>query len=401
MSAIQVLEKGLYSNQKVTIQYVIADAERIKLMEKPSRSMLRDALACYRLPGRVVDCQPYGNGHINDTFFLQTLVGEAPADYILQRINTDIFRRPDQLMANITAVTEHLAARIRMRGGDPARETLTVIPTAKGEAYAVTPGGCWRLYLFVTDSVTHETAERPVQLESAGRTFGAFVMDLADFPAATLHETIPLFHHTPDRLRQFREAVAEDVLGRGANVRAEIEGVLAFADETSCLTDRLTAGRLPLRVTHNDTKLNNILFDAATDTGLCVIDLDTVMPGLLAYDFGDAIRVGANLTEESDPDISHVGVSMERFTAFAKGLLDALGDTLTDEEAGSLVTGAKLMTWEVASRFLADYLRGDTYFKIHYPTQNLDRARNQLALVRDIHRHQDELEGVIQTLRRK
>ncbi len=368
-------------------------------MEKASPTMLRDALACYRLPDRVVDCQPYGNGHINDTFLLQTPAGEASADYILQRINTDIFRRPDQLMANITAVTEHLAARIRGRGGDPVRETLTVIPTAKGEAYAVTPDGCWRLYLFVAGSVTHEAAEHPAQLESAGRTFGAFMMDLADFPAATLHETIPLFHHTPDRLRQFHEAVAEDAKGRRGMVKAEIEGVLAFAGEASYLTDQLAAGRLPLRVTHNDTKLNNILFDAKTDRGLCVIDLDTVMPGLLAYDFGDAIRVGANRTGEGDPDVSHVGVSMERFTAFAKGLLGALGDTLTDDEAASLVMGAKLMTWEVASRFLADYLRGDTYFKIHYPTQNLDRARNQLALVRDIHRRQAELEDVIQALR--
>lgn len=370
-------------------------------MEKRLPTSIQEALACYRLPGRTVDCQPYGNGHINQTFLLKTRVGDIAEDYILQRINTDIFCRPDQLMANITAVTEHLAARIRGRGGDPARETLTVVPTAQGDAYAVTPDGCWRLYIFVTGSVTHETAEQPAQLESAGRTFGTFVMDLADFPAASLHETIPLFHHTPDRLRQFQEAVAEDAKGRRAAVESEIEGVLAFAGETSHLTDLLAAGRLPLRVTHNDTKLNNILFDAQTDQGLCVIDLDTVMPGLLAYDFGDAIRVGANLTGEGDPDVSHVGVSMENFTAFAKGLLDALGDTLTDEEADSLVTGAKLMTWEVASRFLADYLRGDTYFRIHYPTQNLDRARNQLALARDIHRRQEEMEDVIHKLRGK
>lgn len=360
-------------------------------MQKVHETQALQALEAFDLGGAVISAEAYGNGHINDTFLVKT----TGRDYILQRINTDIFTDPDGLMANISAVTAHLGQRIRARGGDPLRQTLTVVPTHRGEAFHRNENGCWRVYVFVTGSVTHETADTPAVLESAGRAFGALVLDLGDFPAHTLRETIPNFHNTPSRLQQLKDAIAQDRAGRAKDVQPEIEATLAFAGETDALVRQLEAGVLPLRVTHNDTKLNNILFDAQTGEGMCVIDLDTVMPGLIAYDFGDAIRVGGNTTTEGDPDVSHVDVHMDNFAAFTRGLLETVPAVLTDAEAASLVTGAKLMTWEVASRFLADHLNGDVYFHIHYPGQNLDRARNQIGLVQAIHRHQAEMEAIV------
>ena len=350
----------------------------------------KSVLSAYDL-GEVQSSTPFGNGHINSTFLITAGAGQ----YVLQRINTEVFKDPVGLMENLCAVTEYVAARIRARGGNPDRETLRVVMTRDGKSYYCDESGFWRMTVYISDSISHDTTDNTAVLESAGRAFGAFVMDLGDFPADTLHETIPMFHHTPNRLQQLKDAVANDAAGRAAQVQQEIDAVLAFAAETSWLTDRLADGRLPLRVTHNDTKLNNILFDAATDEGLCVVDLDTVMPGLLAYDFGDAIRVAANTADEGDPDVSHVGVNLENFAAFTRGILSAVPEVITENEVQSLVMGAKLMSWEVASRFLADYLNGDVYFRIHYPTQNLDRARNQTALVQAIHAHQAQMEEIV------
>ena len=361
---------------------------------------LRDVEAVcplFALEGDVVSIQPFGNGHINDTFRVRVKCANgALIDYILQRINTAVFKDPIAVMNNIRAVTEHVARHITRRGGNALRQTLTVVPTRDNRSCAFDKdGGCWRADLMITDSISHDTPDTLEMFESAARTFGEFFMDLDDFPADKLAETIPMFHNTPNRLRQLRDAVAMNAAGRASEVQKEIEDVLAFAEETGYLVDRLEDGRLPLRVTHNDTKLNNILFDRKTNRGLCVIDLDTVMPGLVAYDFGDAIRVGGNKADEGDPIVEHVGISLPHFEAFTRGFLSAVHGVLTDEEAASLVMGAKLMTWEVASRFLADYLNGDVYFKIHYPTQNLDRARNQIALVQDINRHQSEMEAIV------
>lgn len=366
-------------------------------MQQLQLSDVRAVCAAFALRGEPIGIEPFGNGHINDTFRVRARDDRGQiTEYILQRINTTIFRDPLAVMHNIRAVTEHVAERIRARGGDALRQTLTVVPARDGApCFFDKDGGCWRADLMITDSVSHDTADSPAMFESAARAFGEFFMDLDDFPADQLSETIPLFHNTPNRLRQLREAVEKNVAGRADGVRREIADVLAFEGETSYLTDRLADGRLPLRVTHNDTKLNNILFDRQTNEGLCVIDLDTVMPGLTAYDFGDAIRVGGNTADEGDPDISHVSISLPNFTAFTRGFLSAVHGVLTDEEVASLVMGAKLMTWECASRFLADYLNGDVYFKIHYPTQNLDRARNQIALVQDIDRHQAQMEAIV------
>ena len=351
----------------------------------------------FALDGEVRSIAPFGKGHINDTFRVRTKNADGiKIDYILQRINTAVFKNPIAVMDNIRAVTEHVAHHINRRGGNALRQTLTVVPTVDNASCAFDEdGGCWRADLMITDSVSHDTPDSPAMFESAARTFGEFFMDLDDFPADQLEETIPMFHNTPNRLRQLREAMENDAAGRLAEVQKEIADVLAFEGETSYLVDRLADGRLPLRVTHNDTKLNNILFDRDTNEGLCVIDLDTVMPGLVAYDFGDAIRVGGNKADEGDPIVEHVGISLPYFTAFTRGFLSSVHTVLTDEEVTSLVMGAKLMTWECASRFLADYLNGDVYFKIHYPTQNLDRARNQIALVQDIHRHQGEMEAIV------
>lgn len=357
----------------------------------------------FALDGEAIEAVPFGNGHINDTYHVRALDASGrETGYVLQRINTAVFTHPQAVMDNIYAVTEHIGARIRARGGDTGRETLTVVPTRTGASCCYgEDGSCWRATLLIPRSVSYDMADSPAMLESAARAFGAFFMDLDDFPADRLAETIPHFHDTPNRLRQFEEAVARDACGRAACVAQEIAAVRAFAGETGYLTDRLADGRLPLRVTHNDTKLNNVLFDSDTGKGLCVIDLDTVMPGLIAYDFGDAIRTGGNTADEGDPDLSHVGLSLPHFTAYTRGFLAAVHSVLTDEEAASLVMGAKLMTWECASRFLADYLNGDVYFRIHYPTQNLDRARNQIAYVQDIDRHQQEMEDIVAALLRE
>lgn len=369
-------------------------------MNKPTLDDVAKVCSLFTLRGEVLAIQPFGNGHINETFRVRTQTAQGERiDYILQRINTTVFTDPIALMDNIRAVTEHVARHISRRGGDALRQTLTVVPAQGGTSCAFDEyGGCWRADLMITDSVSYDAADTPAMFESAARTFGEFFMDLDDFPADRLAETIPMFHHTPNRLRQLQEAAQNDMMGRLSGVRKELDDVLAFAPETGYLVDRLADGRLPLRVTHNDTKLNNILFDRKTNEGLCVIDLDTVMPGLVAYDFGDAIRVGGNKADEGDPIVEHVGISLPYFTAFTRGFLSAVHTVLTDEEVSSLVMGAKLMTWECASRFLADYLNGDVYFKIHYPTQNLDRARNQIALVQDIDRHQSEMEDIVRSV---
>ena len=366
-------------------------------MQKLTLDDVAGVCPLFALDGDIVSIAPFGNGHINDTFRVRTRCKNgASIDYILQRINTAVFKDPIAVMNNIRAVTEHVAQHIQKRGGNALRQTLTVVPTKDNRSCAFDQdGGCWRADLMITDSISHDTPDSLEMFESAAHTFGEFFMDLDDFPAEKLAETIPMFHNTPNRLRQLQEAVARDAMGRLCEVKKEVADVLAFSGETDYLISRLEDGRLPLRVTHNDTKLNNILFDRNSNKGLCVIDLDTVMPGLVAYNFGDAIRVGGNKADEGDPIIAHVGISLPHFEAFTRGFLRAVHGVLTQEEVSSLVMGAKLMTWEVASRFLADYLNGDTYFKIHYPTQNLDRARNQIALVQDIDRHQSEMEAIV------
>ena len=344
---------------------------------------LNHVLRQFDLPESIA---PYGNGHINDTYCV-----EAPR-YILQRINTNIFKDPDGLMENIENVTAFLRKKIESAGGNPDRETLTVIKTLDGKNYyKYDDNNVFRLYLFIEDTKTIENDKTYDDLYEAGIGFGRFQKMLEDFPVEILHETIPNFHHTPKRVEALKQAIAENKAGRKDSVQEEI----AFALEKAAFADKvingIAEGKIPMRVTHNDTKINNILFDAETGKAVSVIDLDTVMPGSMLYDFGDALRMGGSTGAEDETDLSKVNFDAKAFECFAKGFLSEMKDSLTDEELALLPFSVKLMTYECGIRFLTDYLNGDTYFKIHREHHNLDRARNQFKLVADLENMEEEL----------
>ena len=360
---------------------------------------LPEVLQAFDFGGAVAGALRYGEGHINDTFavYVQQPDG-GERRYILQRINTNTFKNPDELMENIFGVTRYLRGIIEKTGGDPLRETLNFVPTKRGKTYFTdSDGGAWRLCLFVEDTVCLQKVDNDALFCTVGEAFGHFQTQLSGYPADTLHETIAHFHDTPSRFANFERALAADPLGRAAALADEIAFVRAREQDCHHLTDLLAAGKLPLRVTHNDTKLNNVLLDKETGKGLCVIDLDTVMPGLVAYDFGDTIRFGANDCDEDEPDQTKVHFSLPLFEIFTGGFLSA-ASALTPTEKETLPWGAKLMTLECGIRFLTDYLEGDTYFKIHRPDQNLDRARTQFKLVADMEAQWDEMAAVIQKL---
>ncbi|MGI6238510.1 MAG: phosphotransferase enzyme family protein [Christensenellales bacterium] len=340
----------------------------------------------FQISGEVRDIRPYGNGHINETY----LVATDSARYILQRINNAIFRDVEALMRNISAVTAHLAAR----DPDP-RHVLTLVQTKAGASYAHVDGGFYRMYVFIEDSLCLESAQSAADFEASARAFGDFQNRLSDFPAHTLTETIPRFHDTPDRYRIFKDAVAADPLGRARDAAREIDFALAREADAGIMTGMRARGELPLRVTHNDTKLNNVLFDIRTRAPLCVIDLDTVMPGLAGNDFGDSIRFGASTAAEDERDLGKVRFSMPLFDAYARGYLAACGAGLTPSEIATLPMGAKLMTLECGVRFLTDHLLGDVYFKIHREHHNLDRCRTQFKLAGEMERAWDDMRRAI------
>ena len=341
----------------------------------------------FRVSGRPVSCEPYGSGHINRTYLVTADAGKR---YILQKINRAVFPDVPGLMGNIAAVTGFIAARV-----DDPRKSMTLVPTTSGGTYCRDEAGeYWRMYDFIENSLCLQAAERPEDFYESAIAFGTFQNMLSDFPAATLHETIPDFHNTPVRYRQFRAAVAEDAAGRAGGVTEEIGFVLAREQEGGTLQRMRESGELPLRVTHNDTKLNNVMLDAVTRRALCVIDLDTVMPGLAAYDFGDSIRFGAATAAEDEKELDKVTMSLELFRIFTRGFVRAC-PSLTAREREMLPMGAKLMTLECGMRFLADYLNGDRYFAIARPEHNLDRARTQFRLVSDMERKWDEMARII------
>ncbi len=342
-------------------------------------------LAQFSLPGRLMEMNPYGNGHINDTYLVKYMESKALKQYILQRMNIDIFKNIPALMENIVGVTEYLGQEIRKRNGNTEREALQVVRSRTGEAYAKDlRGACWRIYQYVEDSICLEQVESQEDFYRSGEAFGRFQGMLAGYPAETLHETIADFHNTPVRYANFERAVKEDVCHRAKQVAAEIEFAKARRAEASICVEMLARGELPLRVTHNDTKLNNILFDAQTRQALCIIDLDTVMPGLSVNDFGDSIRFGASTAVEDERDLTKVYLDLELYEAYVRGYLKGCGGTLLENEIAMLSMGAKLMTYECGLRFLTDHLQGDTYFKISRAGQNLDRARTQFKLVADM-----------------
>lgn len=355
----------------------------------------------FQTEGVLEEMCTHGNGHINETYKVSFRLGTGERrQYVLQRINTDVFKNPWELTENIENVTAFLRKKSERNGGDPLRETLSLIPVQSGgtlleDAY----GNYWRMYLFIEGTVCLENVEKTEDLYNSAFAFGNFQRLLSDFPATSLHEVIPNFHHTPGRYEDFNRAVQEDVCGRVESVAEEIRFIREREADLSAITACLVDGSLPLRVTHNDTKLNNILFDAVTGKGICVIDLDTVMPGSALYDFGDAIRFGASTGAEDEKDLDRISCSLELFETYTRGYLKGCGGTLTEQEIRMLPMGAKLMTLECGMRFLTDYLQGDTYFRIHREEHNLDRARTQFKLVRDMEEKWEEMTKIVERVR--
>lgn len=356
-------------------------------------NQLEKVLEAFSWMGTPVMTTKYGCGHINDTYLVACDSGKS---YILQRINRTVFTRPDELMENTIAITEYMAQRT-----DDLRKSLHLVPSKSGRKYFVDDEDqYWRVYDFVTDSICLQKAETEEDFYQSAVAFGGFQKILADFPVTSLHEVIPNFHNTVSRYAQLHEAIDRNAAKRVSSCRKEIDFYLAREKEAGCIVDLLKNGQLPLRVTHNDTKLNNVMLDYQTHKALCIIDLDTTMPGSALYDYGDSIRFGAATAAEDEQDLSKVSVSMSLFRTYTKGFLSACGDSLTDLEIKMLPIGAKMMTLECGVRFLADYLNGDVYFKIHRENHNLDRARTQLTLVKEMEEKMEQLNTVIQEVRK-
>ncbi|ROR27391.1 phosphotransferase family enzyme [Mobilisporobacter senegalensis] len=357
---------------------------------------IEEAIKALDFKGNYIKHERYGNGHINDTFLIQFNQDDRNVKYILQRMNHEIFKDPDQLMKNICGITEFLKKKITKSHGDVNRETMNVIDTKKGEPfYKDSIGSYWRAYQFIEDAISYDQVDKPEDFYQSAVAFGRFQHLLSDYKAESLYETIPNFHNTPTRYQTFKEAVKKDICGRAKNVTPEIEFICNREDDMKICMDLLNKEQLPLRVTHNDTKLNNIMIDNKTGKGICVIDLDTVMPGLSIFDFGDSIRFGANTAAEDETDLSKVSLNLQLFELYAKGYLEGCNGSLTKKETEMLPMGAKTMALECGMRFLTDYLLGDTYFRIHRENHNLDRCRTQLKLVEDMEYKWDEMNSVI------
>ena len=334
---------------------------------------------------------PFGNGHINDTYLV-----ESTPNYVLQRISKQVFPEPDKVMENIALVLKHVKKKVVENGGDLARETMELIYARDGKPYYMDEDGDYfRLYTYLDNTYACDQAETPEIFAESAHAFGKFQKMLADFPAEQLYEVIPKFHDTANRLLQFEQALAKDSVGRAASVQEEIHFVKSHAHLVTLITDSLADGSVPLRVTHNDTKLNNVLFDCETNKAICVVDLDTVMPGSLLYDYGDALRFGASTGPEDETDLSKIEFDLDYFRAFTKAYLEELGCVLTPRERELLPMSALLLTLECGMRFLADYLNGDVYFRTHYDQHNLDRARTQFKLVSDMEKKMKQMEAIV------
>ena len=341
--------------------------------------------------------QPLSAGHINYTYLVDC--GAGNPQYILQRVNTEIFKNPFELMSNIKGVSRHIACKAAQSGGDPGRMARTIIETKSREDYYIDPdGGYWRSFLEIDDVVSFDFPGSPELFYKSAVAFGRFFKQLSDYPVEMLYVTIPDFHNTLSRMQEFKQALAQDKLGRAAQLQPEIEFILSAQPDCSYITDRIADGRIPLHVTHNDAKLSNILMDKNTGAGVCIIDLDTIMPGSILYDFGEAIRFGASAAREDETDLDKVQIDLAMFEIYVRGYLEEIWDVITQEELLGFPMGAYLMTLETGMRFLGDYLNGDTYYQIHYPGQNLDRARNQLKLAENMKEKIDQMAEIVQRI---
>jgi hypothetical protein len=362
--------------------------------------ILKEAAGQFAIEGALLECVPYGSGHINDTFCALYKQGGKDKRYILQRMNKNIFTDPVGLMENISNVTGWLRKKIEESGGDPSRETLNLVKTKDGKDFYVdSEGEYWRVYFFIERAVSYDQVEEENDFYQSAVAFGHFQGLLADYPAHTLHETIPNFHNTVDRLAKFKGALEKDVMGRAASVQEEIQFVLDREKLAYTFSDMQEKGELPLRVTHNDTKLNNIMIDQETGKAVCVIDLDTVMPGLSVNDFGDSIRFGASTAAEDEKDLSKVAFDLHLYEVYTKGFIEGCNGALTEKELEMLPMGAIMMTFECGMRFLTDYLEGDHYFKVHREGHNLDRCRTQFKLVRGMEEALPEMREIVEKYR--
>lgn len=350
--------------------------------------------------GNFVDVKEFGSGHINKTYIVKFDSPQGNMKYILQQLNANVFKNIDELMENVFSVTSYLRQVIKEYGGDPDRETLHYIKTKDGKKYYTSNDNSYfRAYIFVRDSISYNTADTPSVFKSSGQAFGKFQRLLADFDVDSITETIPHFHDTYWRYEnEFLPAVEKNLSGRLNTCLEEVEKVKSYSKIMDKLTSMIETGALPVRVTHNDTKLNNVMFDKVTKECVCVIDLDTVMPGLALYDFGDSIRFGASSAAEDERDLEKVFCKMDYFKAYAEGFLSEAGDAFNQAEKDNLAFAALLMTLECGMRFLTDYINGDVYFKTDYPEHNLVRARNQIKLVEDMDSKMDEMEEIIRNI---
>ena len=355
--------------------------------------VIDEILKAYGIEDKLTDWSVIHNGHINRTYSVSYKTNNVKTERrLLQQINTEVFKKPAELMDNIVRVTAFLKDKISKEGGDTERETLTVFKTKEGKYYYVdSTGAYWRCYNFVEDAFSYNAIENDHLFYEAGAAFGKFQSQLADFPIDTLFDTIPDFHNTYKRYLQLKDAAEKNAAGRLEKVAEELKFAYDREEDTKVLVDLTEKGELPLRVTHNDTKLNNIMFDNKTGKAICIVDLDTVMPGLSLYDFGDAIRYGANTAAEDEKDVSKVSVDLNLYEKYVKGYLSTAGKSLTEKEIEYLPFYAKLLTFECGMRFLADYLNGDVYFATAYPEHNLDRCHTQFALVADIEKNFDKM----------
>ena len=356
--------------------------------------IVKSVVSQFELPGTYVTHDPINSGLINQTFLVTLSDGTDTYKYVFQKINTNVFKEPYHVMDNIIHVTEHIKKHMLDTDGSYARRVLSFAVSKNGLPYYESETeGFWRAYEYIDNAVAYNIAPSGNHFFEAGRAFGEFQLYLTDYDATSLFETIPNFHNTVTRVEAFREAIRNDAAGRLKDVQAEVDFLLARADEAHIIVDALENGDIPYRVTHNDTKINNVLFDNDTDKAICVIDLDTVMPGSSLYDFGDAIRSGACAAAEDEPDLNKVEMDIEKYRLFTKGFIKGTHSLLTPKEIEMLPIGAKMMAYELAVRFLTDYLNGDVYFHTDYSGQNLLRTHTQIKLVADMEKKMDAMQG--------
>ena len=356
-------------------------------------NMIKHVLKCFCFEGKFESAAEIQSGHINNTFRLVYAQADgSKKEYVLQQINTYAFKKPEELMSNVQRVTNHLRKACSAQGIDPARHVLQLVRCRDNQWMVRDDNNrCWRAYKYISGAVAYDKAECPRHFEEAGKAFGNFQRMLFDFPAEELYETIPDFHNTRKRFYAFVAAVAEDKVGRVKSCEKEIDFFFDRRKMMSRIVDMIENGDIPIRVTHNDTKMNNVMLDKATGEGLCVIDLDTVMPGSMLYDFGDAVRFGASTAAEDEEDLSKIAVDLELYEAFTRGFVSEMRGAITEKELELLPLGCMMMTCELAMRFFTDYIEGDPYFKVKSPEHNLIRARAQMKLLEDMEAKHDVL----------